>query len=164
MHFFIFLHIATVMTAVAFSIGPTFLLRRVADSGDVPAIRRSFALAAPLVRIIPALFGVGALLGIVAIFTNGYNPFEPWLLIAYVMFVLAAVVGARMTTPWFNRMVQGLRREPRDWAFRRIGGGHKRPCHAIGRLVRPDHRAGLHPGHGDLAVQLIGRAFNHSSM
>ena len=112
MHFFIFLHIATVMTAVAFSIGPTFLLRRVADSGDVPAIRRSFALAAPLVRIIPALFGVGALLGIVAIFTNGYNPFEPWLLIAYVMFVLAAVVGARMTTPWFNRMVKASAESP----------------------------------------------------
>lgn len=112
MRIFIFLHIATVMTAVAFSIGPTFLLRRVAESGDVLAIRRSFALATPLIRIIPALFGVGALLGIVAIFTNGFNPFEPWLIIAYVMFVLAAVVGARMTTPWFNRMVKASAESP----------------------------------------------------
>lgn len=112
MRIFIFLHIATVMTAVAFSIGPTFLLRRVADSGDVPAMRRSFALAAPLIRIIPALFGVSALLGIVAIFTNDYNPFEPWLLIAYVLFVLAASVGARLTTPWFNRMVKASAESP----------------------------------------------------
>lgn len=109
---FIFLHIATVMTAVAFSIGPTFLLRRIADSGDVPAIRRSFALAAPLVRLIPALFGVGALLGIIAIFTNGFNPFEPWLLIAYVLFVLAAAVGARLTTPWFKRMMTASAESP----------------------------------------------------
>ena len=112
MRIFIFLHIATVMTAVAFSIGPTFLLRRVADSGDVPAMRRSFAMAAPLVRIIPAVFGLGALLGIVAIFTNDYNPFEPWLLIAYVMFVLAAVVGARLTTPWFNRVLKASAESP----------------------------------------------------
>ena len=112
MRIFIFLHIATVMTAVAFSIGPTFLLRRVADSEDVLAIRRSFALATPLIRLIPALFGVGALLGIIAIFTNGFNPFEPWLVIAYVMFVLAAVVGARMTTPWFNRMVKASAESP----------------------------------------------------
>ncbi len=112
MRIFIFLHIATVMAAVAFSVGPTFLLRRVADSGDVPAMRRSFALAAPLIRIIPGLFGVGALLGIVAIFTSGYNPFEPWLLIAYVMFVLAAAVGARLTTPWFNRMVKASAESP----------------------------------------------------
>lgn len=112
MRIFIFLHIATVMTAVAFSIGPTFLLRRVADSGDVPTIRRIFAMATPLVRVIPAIFGVGALLGIVAIFTNDYHPFEPWLLIAYAMFVLAAVVGARLTTPWFNRVVKAAAESP----------------------------------------------------
>jgi hypothetical protein len=103
---FIFLHIATVMAAVAFTVGPVFLLRRIADSGDVPAIRRAFALTTPVIRVIPAVFGVGALLGIVAIFTNGFNPFEPWLVIAYVMFVLASVVGARLTDPWFKRVTR----------------------------------------------------------
>jgi hypothetical protein len=100
------LHIATVMAAVAFTIGPPFLLRRIGDSGDVPARRRAFALATPLVRVIPAIFGLGAVLGIVAIFTNGFNPFEPWLVIAYVMFVLAAAVGARFTDPWFKRVTR----------------------------------------------------------
>jgi hypothetical protein len=105
-HIFVFLHIATVMAAVSLSLGPFLLLRRIGDSGDVPAMRRAFALATPLVRVIPAVFGLGAVLGVVAIFANGFNPFEPWLIIAYVMFALAAVVGARLTDPWFKRITR----------------------------------------------------------
>jgi hypothetical protein len=92
--------------AVAISIGPTVVLRRIGASGDVPAIRRSFALAAPIVRAIPILFGVGALLGIVAIFVNDFDPFQPFLLIAYVLFIAATIVGAVITTPWFKRVTQ----------------------------------------------------------
>lgn len=106
MRIFIFLHIATVMIAVAFTLGPPFLLRRIASSGDVPAMRRAFAMAMPLVKAIPPLFGLGAVLGIVAIFTNDFDPFQPFLLIAYGMFVLAAVVGAVLTTPWFQRVTK----------------------------------------------------------
>jgi hypothetical protein len=63
--------------------------RRIGRSADVPTIRRSFALAAPVSKAIPILFTSGAALGILAIFTNGLNPFGPFLLIAYVMFVMA---------------------------------------------------------------------------
>ena len=45
MRIFVFLHVATMFGAVAISLGPTFVLRRIGRSGDVPAIRRSFALA-----------------------------------------------------------------------------------------------------------------------
>src|ERR1700730_18373215 len=103
---FVFLHVAAMFTAVAFSLGPTFVLRRIGQSGDVPAIRRSFALSAPIIRAIPALFGIGALLGIIAIFVNGFNPFQPFLLIAYGLFILASVVGAVITTPWFKKVTQ----------------------------------------------------------
>src|SRR6267378_3346992 len=92
--------------AVAFSLGPTFVLRRIGASGDVPAIRRSFALSAPIIRAIPILFGIGAALGIVAIFTNGFNPFQPFLLVAYGLFIIAAVVGAVVTTPWFKEVTE----------------------------------------------------------
>jgi hypothetical protein len=101
---FVFLHVATMFTAVAMTIGVPFLLRRIGRSGDVPAIRRSFSLAQPILKAIPPLFGTGALLGIVAIFTEGLNPFRPFLLTAYVLFVLATVVGIVVTTPWFNRI------------------------------------------------------------
>jgi hypothetical protein len=103
---FVFLHVATMFTAVAMTIGVPFLLRRIGRSGDVPAIRRSFQLAQPLVGAIPPLFTVGAALGILAIFTNGFNPFQPFLLTAYVLFILATVVGATVTGPWFKRVAK----------------------------------------------------------
>lgn len=106
MRIFVFLHVATMFAAVAISIGPTVVLRRIGASGDVPAIRRSFALSAPIVQAIPILFGIGALLGVVAIFVNGFDPFQPFLLIAYVLFILATVVGAVITTPWFKKVTQ----------------------------------------------------------
>jgi hypothetical protein len=103
---FVFLHIATMFTAVTATIGPTLLLRRIGKSGDVPAIRRSFAMAAPIIKVAPALYGLGAALGIVAIFTNGFDPFQPFLLIAYGLFLLATVVGIRVNAPWFARVTQ----------------------------------------------------------
>ena len=106
MRIFVFLHVVTMFAAVAISIGPTLVLRRIGKSGDVPAIRRAFALSAPIVQAIPAVFGVGALLGVVAIFVNGFDPFQPFLLIAYVLFIIATLVGAVITTPWFKRVIQ----------------------------------------------------------
>jgi hypothetical protein len=109
---FLFLHIATMFSAVAGTIGPTLLLRRIGGSGDVPAIRRSFAMAAPIVKAAPALYGLGAALGIVAIFTDGFDPFQPFLLIAYGLFVLATFVGIRFNAPWFQRVAETSAQSP----------------------------------------------------
>lgn len=106
MRIVVFLHVAVMFAAVATALGPAYILGRIGRSGDVPAIRRSFALAAPLGRAIPILYGIGALLGIVTIFTSHLNPFEPFLLIAYALFVVAGVVGARVNDPWFRRVVR----------------------------------------------------------
>lgn len=103
---FKFLHIATMFTAVAASIGPSWLLQRVGRSADVPTIRRTFALAAPIFAAIPILFVLGAALGIVTIIANGRGFFEPFLVIAYVMFVMATFVGIRFNTPWFKRVIR----------------------------------------------------------
>jgi hypothetical protein len=99
-------------TAVALTIGPTFLLRRIGESGDVPAIRRSFAMAGPIIKVAPALYGLGAALGVVAIFTNGFNPFQPFLLVAYGLFVVATVVGIRVNAPWFQRVAGASAESP----------------------------------------------------
>ena len=114
MRLFVFLHVATMFTAVAVALGPGMLLERIGQSGDVPAIRRSFAMAAPLVKFIPPLYGLGAALGIVAIFTNGFNPFAPFLLIAYALFILATVVGITVNNPWFARVVKLSAESPDD--------------------------------------------------
>jgi hypothetical protein len=109
---FVFLHIATMFTAVALTIGPTIVLRRIGKSGDVPAIRRSFAAAGPIIKAAPALYGLGAALGIVAIFTNGFDPFQPFLLIAYGLFVVATLVGIRFNAPWFARVAEASANSP----------------------------------------------------
>ena len=106
MRIFVFLHIAVMFGAVAGTIGPTLLLRRIGRSGDVPTIRRSFAMAAPIIKAAPALYGLGAALGVVAVFTNGFDPLQPFLLIAYVLFVVATVVGNRYNAPWFQRVAE----------------------------------------------------------
>jgi hypothetical protein len=111
---FVFLHVATMFTAVAMALGPAYLLQRIGRQADVPTIRRSFALAAPIFKAIPILFTSGAALGIVAIFTNGWNPFEPFLLIAYVMFVMATVVGITMDAPWEKRVTRLAAESPDD--------------------------------------------------
>ena len=112
MRIFVFLHIATMFTAVALTIGPTILLRRIGKSGDVLAIRRSFAMAGPIIKVAPALYGLGAALGIVAIFTNGFDPFQPFLLIAYGLFVVATVAGIRFNAPWFARVAEASANSP----------------------------------------------------
>ncbi len=114
MRIFVFLHVATMFAAVAASLGPGYLLHHIGRTGDVPTIRRVFALAAPLGKAIPILFTSGAALGIVAIFTNGWNPFEPFLVIAYVMFAMAAVTGSTVNGPWQRRVTQLAAESPDD--------------------------------------------------
>jgi hypothetical protein len=109
---FLFLHIATMFTAVAVTLGPWLLLRGVGRTRDVPTIRRTFALALPITRFVPILYGLGAALGIVAIFTNGFDPFQPFLLIAYGLFIIATVVGAVVTEPWLKRVAKTAAESP----------------------------------------------------
>jgi hypothetical protein len=41
---------------------------------------------------------------VVAIFTNGYDPFRPWLLIAYALTVVAAVLPRFSAGAWAQRL------------------------------------------------------------
>lgn len=104
MRIFVFLHVATMFAAVAVTIGIPLLLRSIGKSGDVPAIRGSFARARPFLNAIPPLFTLGAAFGVVAIFTNGFDPFAPFLLIAYSLFIVATVIGIVVTGPWYERV------------------------------------------------------------
>ena len=149
MRIFVFLHIATMFTAVTGTIGPTLLLRRIGRSGDVPTIRRSFAMAGPIIKVAPALYGLGAALGVVAVFTNGFDPFQPFLLIAYGLFMVATAVGIRLQRPVVPASGRGRRRQAR---MRRpppeLAAELESPSGAIPRLVRPAHHPALHLRHG----------------
>jgi hypothetical protein len=104
MQIFLFLHILTMFLAVAISVGPEVFDRLAIRTRDVPTIRAAFGLHGRVALAIPALFLLGAALGVVAALTGGFNPFEPWLLIAYGLFVLALVNGGAVLGRWGEKV------------------------------------------------------------
>lgn len=101
---FKYLHILTMFAAVAISVGPHLILRRISRSGSVAAIKTAFGAAKSIGQLVPIVFGVGALFGLLAAATGSLNFFKPWLIIAYVIFVVMSVLGARITAPWNMRV------------------------------------------------------------
>lgn len=106
MKLFVFLHIATMFAAVAIALGPEWLMHRAARSVDVPTIRGVFGMSQPLAKVIPAVFILGLIFGLIAVFTGGFDPFAPWLLLAYVLFIAAMVTGGVVSGPWQTRVYE----------------------------------------------------------
>lgn len=85
--------------AVAVALGPELLLRGIGRSGDVRTIRTGYSLTDRLGKAIPVLFTIGLVFGLLTAWTQGLDFFAPWLLIAYALFILATILGARVTAP-----------------------------------------------------------------
>jgi hypothetical protein len=108
MQVFIFLHILTVFVAFALGFGGIVMVRVAARSDKPQALPGTMIVAERLSSVTGPAWILGILLGLVAMFTNGFNPFAPWLLIAYVL-VLAAVVSANVVLqPLFKRIGEAL--------------------------------------------------------
>ena len=93
MRIFVFLHVLGMFTAVATAYGPAFLMHRAAATRHVPTIRGVFSMAKVTGPLIPVFFLSGFAFALIAIFTEGFNPFRPWLLIAYVLFAIGLFTG-----------------------------------------------------------------------
>jgi hypothetical protein len=100
MRLFVFLHVLSMFTAVATTYGPAFLMHRAVATRHVPTIRGVFSMAKVLGPFIPIFFLTGFAFAVIAIFTEGFNPFRPWLLIAYVLFAIGMFTGIRIHAPW----------------------------------------------------------------
>ena len=88
----------TMFVAVAVSGGVELFLLRIARTRDAHTIRTVFDKT--LVRFIPIAFMLGLAFGVIAIFVHGFNPFAPWLLLAYPLFVAGIFTGAIGIGPW----------------------------------------------------------------
>ena len=110
MHLLVFAHVFTMFAAVAASYGTEFALRRAARSGDMQMVRGVFEAVRPAGQAIPILFILGLAFGLLAVFANAFNPFAPWLLIAYVVFVIALVLGGAVVGPWARRVGEAVQR------------------------------------------------------
>ncbi len=101
---FKFLHILTMFLAVSSAAVPEVVLHRVAASNDVPAIRVVSRIATALGKMLPLFFVGGAIFGLLAAFTGELNFLAPWLIAAYIVFIIAMVTGATITGPWAGAM------------------------------------------------------------
>ena len=102
--YFVFLDIATMFTAVAISYGPLAVVRLAARTDRTETVRGVVAAGKPLGVAIPVLYVVGGLLGLAAAIVSSVNLLAPWLVIAYVLWLVAMVIGARLTAPWLARV------------------------------------------------------------
>lgn len=108
MRIFVFLHIATMFTAVAMAYGYQLLALAASRSGDVTALRGVMAAAQPIGRWIGPAFGLGVIFGVIAVFVNGFDPLAPWLIIAYVLTAIAFTWATVFTGPAVGRIGAAL--------------------------------------------------------
>lgn len=102
---FKFLHIATLFFAVALAISGEIVVRRVAGSRDVRAIRTVVERVKPLSGTLSGvLFMAGIAFGIVAALTGGFDLLRPWLVMSYVAVGAAFAIGMTITDPWIERL------------------------------------------------------------
>ena len=101
---FKYLHIVAMFFAVALALSSELVVRRVATSGDVRAIRATVPRVRPLGNIATGLFLLGVVFGIVAALTGQIDLLAPWLILAYVLFISATLLGILVMDPWSARL------------------------------------------------------------
>lgn len=110
--FFVFLHVLSMVSAVAIAYGPAVLMRRAAQSRHVPTIRGVFGMARFTGPLIPVFFVAGLVFAIIAIIVNGFDPLRPWLLIAYVLFAIGMFDGFRIHAPYAVAVADAADKSP----------------------------------------------------
>lgn len=112
MRVFVFLHVLAMVSAVTVAFGPAVIQRRAAQSRHVPTIRAVFGMAKFTGPLIPIFFLIGFVFAIISIFTNGWTPFQPWLLIAYVLFAIGMFDGFRIHAPYARAVAIAADKSP----------------------------------------------------
>jgi hypothetical protein len=102
-----YLHIVLMFFGVALAISGELVLRRIAASQDVRAIRTAVTRVKPLSG--PAasvLLLTGVAFGLLAALAGQIDLLRPWLILAYLAFGAAVVIGFMITDPWVERLEQ----------------------------------------------------------
>ena len=102
--FVLFLHISSMVAGVAAADGIGFLAFGIARSRDLSAIRTTYRLMKPIGVAATVFFFLGLIFGLASVFLLGFDPTEPWLLIAYALFVTQVVLGIVFVDRWHSRV------------------------------------------------------------
>ncbi|MDB5041530.1 MAG: hypothetical protein JWN27_2256 [Candidatus Eremiobacteraeota bacterium] len=98
----VWLHVAAMVAAVAVFVGCGTTIRLLAVRGDAIVLRTAVAVTEPLFRLGGICVGVGIVTGLVLARNHGY--LAPWLIGAYALTVLGAVLGIAIDGRWAERL------------------------------------------------------------
>jgi hypothetical protein len=111
---FQFLHVITMFAAVAAAMLPEIVLHAIARRGDVAGLRAFAPISGTAGKLIPVLFVVGLIFGLIAAIVGQIDLLRPWLVASYVIFAIAMVTGAVMSGPWAVRLAEAAFASPTD--------------------------------------------------
>jgi hypothetical protein len=110
-----FLHVVTLFFAIALAISGELVVRRVAGTRDVSAIRTVVERVRPLSgNLASLLLLAGIVFGFLTALAGGIDLLRPWLVIAYVAVAAAVVIGVTITDPWIDRLAKAAAASPDD--------------------------------------------------
>lgn len=122
---FKYLHILAMFFFVAMAVSGEVVLRRVASSRDVQAIRTTIGRIRPLTGpVAGGLLVLGVIFGVLAALTGQISLLAPWLILAYVAFAAAVVIGFTVTDPWVSRLERAAN-----------GSADERPSEALEAVI-----------------------------
>lgn len=108
----LFLHITVMFAAVMVAFGSGLVMRVAYMTGQVTAIRGVGMASARLGPLIPILFVSGGLFGLFTAISFGQDLLAPWLVIAYVLWTAAMLIGIVENRPWGERIGKLLAHTP----------------------------------------------------
>ena len=108
----VYLHIITLIAAVGVGLGSELILHRAAGTGDVRSIRTAFGLAKPLEPVVPVLFALGGILGLVAVSVRKFDFSDSWLVQSYVVFGVAFILGGAIQGRWIGKVREAAESSP----------------------------------------------------
>jgi hypothetical protein len=108
----LFLHITCFFVAVTISYGPLLLLRLAYRTGEVRNLRGLAYLHPRLGPVTFVLYVLGGIFGGLTALAFGFDLLRPWLVIAYVAFAVAVLLGVSANRVWPVRLAEIVQRTP----------------------------------------------------
>jgi hypothetical protein len=102
----LFLHIASMFSAVALTAGPATILVVAHRTGRLEEVGPPVA-RLRVGRLAVVLFGLGGLLGLATALAFGFSLLAPWLLLAYLGFAVETLIGVFVSAPVARRLIAG---------------------------------------------------------
>lgn len=130
---FKYLHVVLMFFFVALAISGEVVVRRVATSHDVIAIRTTVSrvrlLSGPVAS---GLLLAGVAFGVLAALAGEINLLAPWLLLAYAAFGLATAIGLLISDPWVSRLEKAAQASGTDAPSEELASVIREPAARFG--------------------------------